>query len=85
MGFELTREGLKRNEEGAAEESIAPQTARRMDRMIIVVLVLALGYFAFDKFVLASRHEAALVAGAVVNESRSIVSAKSSRCFRLKI
>ena len=39
----------------APEQSIAPQTARRMDRMIIAVLVLALGYFAFDKFVLGPR------------------------------
>ncbi|PZR76908.1 MAG: hypothetical protein DLM73_01080 [Chthoniobacterales bacterium] len=57
--FELTPEGLKRDEEVAPEQSIAPQTARRMDRMIIVVLALALGYFAFDKFVLARRSEAA--------------------------
>ena len=53
--FELTPEGLKRDEEVPRAESIAPQTARRMDRMIIVVLVLALGYFAFDKFVLNQR------------------------------
>jgi TolB-like protein/Tfp pilus assembly protein PilF len=51
--FELTPEGLKRDSEVPNAESIAPQTARRMDRMIIVVLLLALGYFAFDKFVLA--------------------------------
>jgi adenylate cyclase len=51
--FELTPEGLKRDSEVTNAESIAPQTARRMDRMIIVVLLLALGYFAFDKFVLA--------------------------------
>src|SRR5256884_3393703 len=48
-----------------------------MDRMIIVVLVLALGYFAFDKFVLAPRREAALVAGAAPNESKSVINAKS--------
>ena len=48
-----------------------------MDRMIIVVLVLALGYFAFDKFVLAPRREAALVASAVPNESKSVINAKS--------
>src|SRR5437588_12904180 len=42
--FELTPEGLKRDEDVAPEESIAPQTARRMDRMIIVILVLALAY-----------------------------------------
>src|SRR5256886_9573273 len=57
--FEMTPEGLKCDEDVRPEESIAPQTARRMDRMIIVVLVLALGYFAFDKFVLAPRRAAA--------------------------
>ncbi len=51
----MTPEGLKRDEEVTPERSIAPQTARRMDRMIIVVLLLALGYFAFDKFVLTAR------------------------------
>src|SRR5437762_6860844 len=56
--FELTPDGLKREAELPPEQSIAPQTARRMDRMIIVVLVLALGYFAFDKFVLIPRREA---------------------------
>ena len=59
--FELTPEGLKRDEE-VPEQSITPQTGRRMDRMIIVVLILALGYFAFDKFALAPRREAAGVA-----------------------
>ena len=48
-----------------------------MDRMIIVVLVLALGYFAFDKFVLTPRREAALVVNAVPNESKSVINAKS--------
>src|SRR5213593_1874675 len=60
--FELTPEGLKRDQDVAPEQSITPRTGRRMDRMIIVVLVLALGYFAFDKFVLAPRREVTLVA-----------------------
>src|SRR5436190_14076249 len=75
--FELTPEGLKRDEDVAPEQSIAPQTGRRMDRMIIVVLVLALGYFAFDKFVLAPRRESALVSSPVPNESKSVIDAKS--------
>src|SRR5712672_2284532 len=75
--FELTPEGLKRYEDVAPEQSITPPTGRRMDRMIIVVLVLALGYFAFDKFVLTPRREAALVPSAVPNESRSVINAKS--------
>ena len=56
--FELTPEGIKRDAEVKAEESIGPQTARRMDRAIIAVLSIALVYFALDKFVLAPRHEA---------------------------
>jgi adenylate cyclase len=60
--FEMTPQGLKRDEDVKPEESIAPQTARRMNRMIIAVLVFALGYFVFDKFVLTPRRDAALVA-----------------------
>ena len=59
--FEITPEGLKREEEISGNESITPQTGRRMDRMIIAILALALGYFAFDKFVLTPRREAALL------------------------
>jgi len=55
--FELTPQGLKRDEDVPPEQSIAPQTARRMNRMIIAVLVLALAYFAVDKFVLNPRRE----------------------------
>jgi TolB-like protein len=75
--FELTPEGLKRDEDVAPEQSIGPQTGRRMDRMIIAVLVLALGYFAFDKFVLTPRRQAALAASALPNESKSVINAKS--------
>src|SRR5437773_10787732 len=75
--FELTPQGLSREEDVAPERSITPQTGRRMDRTIIVALVLALGYFAFDKFVLTPRREAALVASALPNESRSAINAKS--------
>src|SRR5713101_8042827 len=60
--FELTPQGLKRDEDVRPEESIAPQTARRMNRMIIAVLVLALAYFCIDKFILTPRRDAALVA-----------------------
>lgn len=48
--FELTPDGLRRDAEVAPEQSIAPRVARRMDRLIIVVLVCALGYFVVDKF-----------------------------------
>jgi len=60
--FELTPQGLKRDAEVTPQDSIAPQTARRMDRMLLVVSIIAIVYFAFDKFALAPRREAALVA-----------------------
>src|SRR5438445_4582396 len=69
--FELTPQGLKRDEDVRPEESIAPQTGRRIDRMIIAVLVVALGYFVFDKFVLAPCRTAP------PNESPSAAGAKS--------
>ncbi len=57
--FELTPQGIRRDAEVAPEHSIAPQTARRMDRMIIAVLLVAITYFAFDKYVLVPRRAAA--------------------------
>src|SRR5437763_4167561 len=71
--FELTPQGLKRDEDVPPEQSIAPQTGRRMNRMIIAVLVIALGYFVFVKFVLTPRREAARPAA----EAKSAANAKS--------
>jgi TolB-like protein/Tfp pilus assembly protein PilF len=50
--FEITPEGLKRDYEVDRSQSIAPYTGKKLDRAIIVVLTLAIGFFAFDKFVL---------------------------------
>lgn len=50
--FELTPEGLKRDADVDPALSIAPQTGKRLDRLIMLALVLALGYFAIDKFIL---------------------------------
>jgi len=50
--FEFTPEGLKKDADVDSEKSIAQTTGRKLDRIILVVLALALGYFAFDKFVL---------------------------------
>jgi adenylate cyclase len=60
--FDLTPEGLKRDAEVTPEQSIAPQTAQRMDRMLWVGALLALSYFAVDKFLLAPARTAAPVA-----------------------
>jgi len=60
--FELTPDGLKRDGDVEVTQAIAPQTARRMDRMLLMVMALALGYFAVDKFVLASGRVAGMPA-----------------------
>ncbi len=43
--FEMTPEGLKREKEIDRTQSITPQTGRKLDRIIIGLLVVALGYF----------------------------------------
>jgi TolB-like protein/Flp pilus assembly protein TadD len=48
--FEITPGGLRRETELASEG--ARHSARRLDRFILVLLAMALGYFALDKFVL---------------------------------
>jgi adenylate cyclase len=48
--YEITPEGLKPTAEIPHGQSIRRQTGRRIDRAIIVVLVLALTYFVVDKF-----------------------------------
>jgi TolB-like protein/Tfp pilus assembly protein PilF len=59
--FEMTPEGLKLESEVDRSDSITPQTGKKLNFMIIAVLVLALGYFTFDKFVLTPGRDAALV------------------------
>ncbi|MBP6627174.1 MAG: hypothetical protein KA187_07135, partial [Arenimonas sp.] len=62
--YELTPDGLQRDSDVARAESIAPQTAQRLNRMIILFLMLGLGYLAVDKFVLAPGRVAATEAPA---------------------
>jgi len=56
--FEFTSEGIKREHEVDRSQSITLQTGKKLDRMIMVMLALALGYFAFDKFVLDPARDA---------------------------
>ncbi len=58
--FELTPEGLKKESEVDRTQSITPHTGKKLDRVIMVVLALALAYFAIDKFVLSESREASI-------------------------
>ena len=50
--FEITHEGLKRTQETERNNSITQVTGRKIDFIFIGVLLLAVAYFAIDKFVL---------------------------------
>ena len=58
--FEITPEGLKLDRDVDRSQSHASQKGKSLDRIIMVVLALALAYFAFDKFVLSESREASI-------------------------
>ena len=76
--FELTPEGLKRESEVDRTQSITPQTGKKLNLMITVVLILALGYFAVDKFVLSSTREQAAIESAVNQAASQAVTDKAA-------
>ena len=53
--YELTPDGLKRDAAVPRERSLAQQTGRRLDFAIIALLLLAVVYFAVDRFVFEPR------------------------------
>jgi len=62
--FEITPDGLKRDADVVREHSIAHVTGKKLDRIILVVLAVALAYFAFDKFVLDPQRDIAITESA---------------------
>ena len=48
--YELTPEGVKREKDVDRSQSITHETGRKLDYTIIAVLLLALSWFAWDKF-----------------------------------
>jgi TolB-like protein len=48
--FELTPDGLKRDADVDPAQSIAPQTAQRMDRLIFAGVIVLIGLIAADRF-----------------------------------
>jgi len=58
--FELTPEGLKKEKDVDRSASITRNTGKKLNFLIIAVLVLALGYFAYDKFLFDPAQEETL-------------------------
>ena len=69
--FELTPEGLKKEKEVDRTQSITHSTGRKLDYAIIGLMALALGYFAWDKFLggEGAAVPAATVSGAAAPEA----------------
>jgi TolB-like protein/Tfp pilus assembly protein PilF len=59
--YEVTPEGIKRESEIDRSESITHVTGRKLDRAIVGVLVIAIAYLAYDKFILDPERDAALI------------------------
>jgi len=57
--FELTPEGLVRDEGVSRSKSFSVRTGKKLDQITLIVLALALGYFALDKFVFSPERQAA--------------------------
>lgn len=74
--FELTPEGLKKESEVDRSGPIMPDASKNLDRMIMVVLALALGYFAFDKFVLDPQREAKQLASLEAQKTKEVEQAR---------
>lgn len=72
--FEMTPEGIKKEKDVDRSKSITQVTGQKLNNVIIGILVLALGYFAIDKFVLQpqSTAESSTAVEVAVNGHQSI-------------
>ncbi len=62
--FELTPAGLQKEKDVDRSQAAITQSARKFDRITMLVLVLAVSYFAFDKFVLSESREKSIAESA---------------------
>jgi len=62
--FELTPSGLQKDKDVEHSQASVAISAKRSDRIIMLMLVLAVSYFAIDKFVLSESREQAIAEAA---------------------
>ena len=71
--YELTPEGLRLEKDIDKSLTIPHRTSKKLDRVIIVLLALALGYFALDKFVLIPERVAEIAETALPDKSIAVL------------
>jgi TolB-like protein len=62
--FELTPAGLQKDKDVDRSHASVATSAKRFDRIVMLVLLVAVSYFAFDKFVLSESREQAIAENA---------------------
>ncbi len=78
--FEWTPEGLVRDSDATRDHAANARAGKRLDRWIMVLLALALGYFAVDKFLLSpEREQTRMQAALQQGRSEAIVAAYGDR------
>lgn len=81
--FEFTAAGLKLEKDVDHSAPATLASTKRLDRLIIVLLGIALAYLAFDKFILSPERESAHIQAArQIAASEAIDSAKSTQVSR---
>ncbi|HQX23702.1 MAG TPA: adenylyl cyclase, partial [Pseudomonadota bacterium] len=76
--YELTPGGLRRESEVPAEQSVTMHTAKRLDHITIVLVVLALGVFAVDRFWPGGRDPASAAGAGTSAEAPAPASGRAS-------
>ncbi len=69
--FEMTPEGIKKEKDVDRSQSISSKTGRKLDRTIIVVMALALTYFAYDKFLVPPKEAPGSISTDIMQEVES--------------
>ena len=81
--FELTPRGLVRERDLDRDSPVFKKLDKRIDRLVMVVLALAVGYFLFERFVLRPQHETAIVQQALeAGGERALADAAAARAER---
>ena len=70
--YEMTPEGIKKEKDVDRSKSMTQVTGQKLNNLIIGILVLALGYFAIDKFVLVPGRNAAEIEAAVQDSRQQL-------------
>ena len=83
--FEMTPEGLRREKEIDRDRSITPQTGRKLDRVIIAFLVIAVGLLLADRFLNPSRPSVNLNDPLTAADARSPLTSETAQSGRRSV